>query len=224
MGLRVSLSSLYLNAGFVRLWINSMSELTVKPLKYKELPGLSERQLAEHHDVLYAGYVKKVNEIRAALAAVDLAKANGTYSELRELKVEEGFALNGVKLHEAYFDNMTAQGQQPSGAAADWIAQDFGSYEKWAADFAACGLAARGWVVLAFDLADGKLHNYVCDVHNQGGVWGSVPLLVLDVYEHAYFLDYATARKKYVDGFMTNLDWNVANGLIAKYDLKKHRT
>ena len=190
-----------------------MSELQVKPLNYKELPGLSERQLSEHHDVLYAGYVKKVNEIRAALATVDLSKSNGTYSDLRELKVEEGFALNGVKLHEAYFDNMTPQGQQPAGDIADWIA----------ADFAACGLAARGWVVLAFDLADGKLHNYVCDIHNQGGVWGAIPLLVLDVYEHAYFLDYATARKKYVDGFMTNLDWNVANGLIAKYGLMKHR-
>ncbi|HTK04284.1 MAG TPA: Fe-Mn family superoxide dismutase [Candidatus Eisenbacteria bacterium] len=200
-----------------------MSELQVKPLNYKELPGLSERQLSEHHDVLYAGYVKKVNEIRAALANVDLSKSNGTYSDLRELKVEEGFALNGVKLHEAYFDNMTPQGQQPAGDIAGWIAADFGSYEKWAADFAACGLAARGWVVLAFDLADGKLHNYVCDIHNQGGVWGAIPLLVLDVYEHAYFLDYATARKKYVDGFMTNLDWNVANGLIAKYELNKHR-
>ena len=131
-----------------------MSELTVKPLKYKELPGLSERQLAEHHDVLYAGYVKKVNEIRLALQGVDLSKANGTYSDLRELKVEEGFALNGVKLHEAYFDNMTPQGQQPTGPVAEWLAQDFGSLEKWAADFAACGLAARGWVVLAFDLTD----------------------------------------------------------------------
>lgn len=200
-----------------------MSELTVKPLKYKSLPGLTEKQLAEHHDVLYAGYVKKVNEIRAALATVDLSKANGTYSDLRELKVEEGFAVNGVKLHEAYFENMAEKGQQPTGTLAQWIAADFGSYEKWAADFAACGLAARGWVVLAFDFADGKLHNYVCDVHNQGGVWGAVPLLVLDVYEHAYFLDYATARKKYVDSFMAALDWDVVDALVEKYDLMKHR-
>ncbi len=200
-----------------------MQELTVRPLKYKELPGLSEKQLAEHHDVLYAGYVKKVNEIRTALASVDLSKANGTFSDLRELKVEEGFALNGVKLHEAYFDNMTPTGGAPSGVVAEWIAADFGSYEKWAADFAACGLAARGWVVLAFDFSDGKLHNYVCDIHNQGGIWGAIPLLVLDVYEHAYFLDYATARKKYVDGFMMNLDWSVADGIVAQYTLATHR-
>ncbi len=200
-----------------------MAELSIKPLKYKELPGLSEKQLAEHHDVLYAGYVKKVNEIRAALAGVDPSKANATYSDLRELKVEEGFALNGVKLHEGYFDNMTPASTPPHGAAAEWIKEDFGSYEKWAENFGACGIAARGWAVLAFDLDDGKLHNYVCDVHNQGGVWGAIPLLVLDVYEHAYFLDYATARKKYVDVFMTNLDWDVPNGVIEKYNLKKYR-
>lgn len=200
-----------------------MSDLQVKPLKYKDLPGLSEKQLAEHHDVLYAGYVKKVGEIRAALAGVDLSKANATYSELRELKIEEGFALNGVKLHEAYFDNMTTTAGIPTGVCADWIAADFGSYEKWAADFAACGLASRGWVVLAFDFIDGKLHNYVCDIHNQGGIWSAIPLLVLDVYEHAYFLDYATARKKYVDSFMGHLDWSVANELIAKHGLAVHR-
>ena len=70
---------------------------------------------------------------------------------------------------------------------------------------------------------DGKLHNYVCDIHNQGGIWGCIPLLVLDVYEHAYFLDYATARKKYIDGFMQNLDWSVAVGIAEKYQLTKYR-
>lgn len=199
-----------------------MSELTVKPLAYKELPGLSEKQLAEHHG-LYAGYVKKVGEIRAALAGVDLSKANGTYSDLRELKIEEGFAVNGVKLHEAYFGNMTAAADQPSGLVAEWIAQDFGSVEKWAAEFAACGLAARGWAVLAFDFLDGKLHNYACDVHNQGGIWGAIPLLVLDVYEHAYLIDYATARKKYVDAFMPLLDWSAPNAIIAAHGLDAHR-
>ncbi len=201
-----------------------MSEFTVQPLKYKELPGLSEKQLSEHHDVLYVGYVKKVNEIRAALAAADQGKANATHSDWRELKIEEGFAVNGVVLHERYFDGLTANGSAPAGAVADLINQDFGSLDKWAAEITACGLAARGWVVLAFDLKDGKLHNYVCDLHNQGGVWGAIPLLVLDVYEHAYFLDYATARKKYLETFLKNLDWSGANAIIEKYGLLKHRT
>jgi Fe-Mn family superoxide dismutase len=201
-----------------------MAELQPKPLKYKELPGLSEKQLAEHHDVLYAGYVKKVNELRAKLAGVDLANVNATYSDLREMKVEETFALNGVKLHERYFDNLGGPGGAPSGPVAELIAADFGSYEKWAAEFAACGLAARGWVVLAYDLDENRLMNVVCDVHNQGGIWNCVPLLVLDVYEHAYFIDYATARKKYVETFMKDVDWAPANAMIEKLDLMKFRS
>jgi len=201
-----------------------MPEFTVQPLKYQELPGLSEKQLSEHHDVLYAGYVKKVNEIRAALAAADLTKANATHSDWRELKIEEGFAVNGVVLHERYFDGMKAGGAAPAGAIADLLARDFGSADKWAVEITACGLAARGWAVLAFDLKDGRLHNYVCDVHNQGGVWGAIPLLVLDVYEHAYFLDYATARKKYLETFLKNVDWSAANAVIEKFGLLKYRS
>jgi Fe-Mn family superoxide dismutase len=200
-----------------------MSELTVKPLKYKELPGLTEKQLAEHHDVLYAGYVKKVGELREAFKNTDLSKANGTYAEVRELKLEEGFALNAVKLHEAYFDNMVAGGNKPEGVLAEWIDADFGSYDAWVAQAASLGLASRGWVVLAFDMESGKLHNFLCDAHNQGGIWSAVPIMVLDVYEHAYFLDYATGRKKYIESFMGNLDWTVGAANIEKYGLTKLR-
>ena len=82
----------------------------IKPLKYKELKGLSEKQLSEHHDVLYVGYIKKISEIEEKLKNVDLSSANATHSDLRELKMEETFALNGVKLHEGYFENMTPEG------------------------------------------------------------------------------------------------------------------
>ena len=198
-----------------------MNEITLKPLKYRELPGLSERQLAEHHDVLYAGYVKKLGEIRGTLGSVDLGKANATHSDLRELKVEETFALNGAVLHERYFDGLKAGGSKPEGRIAELLARDLGSYEKWAAEIAACGIAARGWVVLAYDLNDGRLHKYVCDVHTQGGVWGAIPLLVLDVYEHAYFLDHATARKKYIEIFLQNLDWSVPNAILEKFGLPR---
>ncbi len=197
-----------------------MPELETKPLKYKELPGLSEKQLSEHHDVLYAGYVKKTNEIRAKLANVDLSTANATYSDLRELKAEETFALNGVKLHERYFDNLGGPGGAPAGAIADMLMRDFGSFEKWAAEFSACGMASRGWTVLAYDLEEKRLMNILCDVHHQGGIWGAVPVLVLDVYEHAYFIDYATGKKKYVETFMANIDWSAANVQLEKFDLK----
>ncbi len=198
-------------------------ELQPKALKYKKLDGLSEKQLSEHHDVLYAGYVKKVNEIRSKLINVDKTTTNATYSDLRELKVEESFALNGVKLHEGYFDNMGGKGGKATGDVAKWIESDFESYEKWEDEFRALGIAARGWVVLAFDLDDGMLHNYICDVHNQGGIWNCVPLLILDVYEHAYFIDYGTGRKSYIETFMKNIDWSFVNSLIKKFNINKMR-
>jgi len=198
-------------------------ELQPKALKYKKLDGLSEKQLSEHHDVLYAGYVKKVNEIRSKLMNVDKTTTNATYSDLRELKVEESFALNGVKLHEGYFDNMGGKGGKASGDVGKWIESDFESYEKWEEEFRALGIAARGWVVLAFDLDDGMLHNYICDVHNQGGIWNCVPLLILDVYEHAYFIDYGTGRKAYIETFMKTIDWSFVNSLIKKFNINKMR-
>ena len=183
-----------------------------KPLTYKALQGLTEKQLAEHHDVLYVGYVKKTDEIREKLKTVDLTKANGTYADLRELKLEEGFAVNGVRLHEGYFSSMGGNGSKPTGNLLKMIEKDFGSYEHWEAEFKAMGLAARGWVVLAYDWEDMKLHNYLCDAHNQGGVWGCSTLLILDVYEHAYFLDYGTKRKGYIEAFMKNVDWKHSEG------------
>lgn len=196
----------------------------VKPLKYKQLEGLSEKQLKEHHDVLYAGYCKKLDEIRTKLPAVDRTTPNATFSDLRELKLEETFAVNGVKLHEFYFDNMTEQGSTtPTGIIANWITKDFGSIEKWQEDFKASGIAARGWVVLALDLDDGKLHTYICDTHNQGGVWNAIALLVMDVFEHAYFIDYATGRKAYIEAFCKTIDWNEVNSRIAMFGLDKFK-
>ncbi len=192
-----------------------MTELQIKPLKYKQLNGLSEKQLSEHHDVLYTGYVKKVNEIRQKLQTVDKTTANATYSDLRELKAEESFALNGVKLHEGYFDNLGGKGGLPIGKISELIKRDFSSEEAWQEEFKALGVCARGWVVLAYDWDDQKLHNYTCDAHNQGGIWNCSPLLILDVYEHAYFIDYQTGRKKYIDAFMQNIDWNQVNSIIS---------
>lgn len=192
-----------------------MPERQVKPLKYKSLPGLSEKQLSEHHSVLYAGYVKKINEINQKMETAAPAEANATFSLIRELKLEETFALNAIKLHEGYFDNMGGDGVA-KGSIKDVLAKDFGSFEKWEEQFKAMGIAARGWVVLAYDLEDGKLHNYLCDVHNQGGVWGAIPILILDVYEHAYFLDYGTGRKAYIEAFMKTVEWKEVDNRYQK--------
>jgi superoxide dismutase, Fe-Mn family len=195
----------------------------IKPLKYTKLDGLSEKQLSEHHDVLYAGYVKKIAEIEEKLESVDLTTANQTFSSLRELKSEETFALNGVKLHEGYFDNMCPQADPPAGGPSgkikELIEHDFGSYEKWAEEFAALGLAARGWVVLCYDLDEKRLKNIICDSHNQGGLWNSITVLVMDVYEHAYFIDYRTARKAYIEAFMKNIDWKFVDMKMSEFSL-----
>lgn len=190
--------------------------LEVKSLKYKSLPGLSEKQLSEHHDVLYAGYVNKYNEIAEKIGSVDLTTANATYSDLRELFAEKSFALNGVKLHEAYFDNMTDKPSECKGKIKQMIEARWGSYQKWADEFMALGLAARGWVVLVYDYNLGTLENYIFDAHNQGGIADTELVLVMDVYEHAYFVDYATARKDYIAAFMKLIDWGVVNSKVEQ--------
>jgi superoxide dismutase, Fe-Mn family len=195
-----------------------MKELTVKPLKYKALPGLSEKLLSEHHDVLYAGYVKKLNEIRVKLDGADRTEANASYSLFGELKREETFTANAIKLHEAYFETLGGNGQ-PTGAILEMINNDCGGIDTWRAEMTAAGIAARGWVVAAYDLDLSCLVTYICDSHNLGCIWNAVPLIVLDVYEHAYYLDYATGRKGYIEVFLNNLDFAYANGVIERMSL-----
>lgn len=175
--------------------------------------GISRRTHEEHYE-LYKGYVGKVNEIRGKLAALgvpDPAKANQTYSDLRELKVEYTFALGGVKNHELYFGNLGGKGGEPDGPVADAIKTAFGSFDGWKADLKATGAAARGWVWLAQDHSDGSLFNYLGDAQNTFPVWDATPILGLDVYEHAYFIDFGRARGKYIDAFLQVIDWEAVN-------------
>ena len=174
------------------------------------LRGISEKTLTVHHDRLYAGYVNKRNEIEQALPRADRSKAAQTYSEYRALKLEETFNADGQILHELYFDCLGGNGQ-PTGTFVDKAKQDFGSWEAFIEDATACAMAARGWAVTAFDPTDGKVHNFLCDVHNQGGVWGTIPLFTIDSYEHAYFMDYAQDRKAYIEALWKNVDWGAVN-------------
>jgi Fe-Mn family superoxide dismutase len=187
----------------------------------KELSGISKKQIEQHHDVLYKGYVNKLNEIESKLPTALTAEANATYSLIRELKREEVFATQAIRLHEGYFENLGGDGV-PKGIVQDLIKEDFGSYAKWEEEFRALGMAARGWVVLAFDWADKKLRNYLSDIHSDG-VWSCFPLLILDVYEHAYFVDYGTGRKAYIEAFMKNVNWDVVNQRARELNLLEHR-
>jgi superoxide dismutase, Fe-Mn family len=189
----------------------------LKPTLY-ELDGIS-RATVEAHYKLYQGYVAKRNEILGRLAEVDLTKANQVYSELRALKVDLTFAIGGIKNHELYFDHLGGHGGDPDGPIGALIRRDFGSIDAWRADLTATGMAGRGWAWTAYDWDEQRLFNYIGDAQNTFPVWNAAPLVALDVYEHAYFLDYQTDRASYIDAFLNNLDWSVVNGWVDGYGI-----
>ena len=181
-----------------------------------ELDGIS-RASVEAHYRLYEGYVSKRNQILRELDGVDLDAANQVYSELRALKIDLTFAIGGIKNHELYFDHLGGDGGDPSGAFRELAQRDFGSVDTWRADLRATGMAARGWAWTAYDWDEGRLFNYIGDAQNTFPVWNATPLVALDVYEHAYFMDYQTDRASYIDAFLENLDWGVVNGWVEAY-------
>ncbi len=191
-----------------------------KKFELKGLDGISENQISQHRDILYAGYVNKLNEIEERLKTVDISKANQIFSDLRALKADETFALNGVIFHELYFENLGGKNLKPKGELSDLIAKEFGSFDKWSDNFKACGLSARGWVLMGINTYDGKIHNYCLDTHNFNVPASFIPMLVMDVYEHAYTIDYGVKRQPYIDAFMKNIDWNVCMRRLEKADMK----
>lgn len=162
-----------------------------------------------HHDTHYAGYVNKRNEIEKELTTVDRTKANANYSLFRSLKVEETWNGNGMILHEVYWDTMGGDGKQSDDMnIVKQLTSDFGSFQAWKEDFVATGKAGRGWVVLVVDtLTDGKLRNVLYDVHNQGGLVGSMPLIAADTFEHAYYHKFGPDRASYLNALLDNIDW-----------------
>ena len=197
------------------------NEYQAKPLPFnKELIGISKKTIEIHHDKLYAGYVAKLNEINKKLEAARdneelKAAANQSYSDLRALRIGETFSVNGVYLHEAYFNVLGGDGMS-NGALKEAIEAKWGTMEKFISIFSATGMSVRGWVVLAYDANVNEMKIYGADSHNQGGVWGCIPIIVLDVYEHAYFIDYGSDRKKYIVDFWKNLDWSAAGAIYEK--------
>jgi Fe-Mn family superoxide dismutase len=196
-------------------------EISARELKpaLLELDGIS-RETIEAHYKLYQGYVNKRNEILGALAGVDLASANQVYSEVRALKVDLTFAIGGIKNHEIYFEHLGGIGGDPAGLFGDLVRRDFGSVAEWREDLRATGMAARGWAWTAYDWDEGRLFNYLGDAQNTFPVWNATPLVALDVYEHAYFVDYGTDRASYIDAFFNNLDYAVVNDWAQRYGIR----
>ena len=177
--------------------------------------AISKKQYDIHLE-LYDGYVNKINEIwRELQTDPQREKANATYSKYRGLKKGETYALDGVILHELYFENLGGTNNTPSGAALELINRYFGSYDNWKSDFIACGKAARGWSILAYDQRSKSLHNILCDAHDEGAIWNAYPILIMDVYEHAYYVDYPNKKDEYINKFLMNINWEAVNRRAA---------
>jgi superoxide dismutase, Fe-Mn family len=183
----------------------------IKPLPFdpKSVKGLSEKLLVSHYENNYSGAAKRLNAITAQLAELDFAKAPGF--AVNGLKREQLIAMNSMILHEAYFDCLGGVGQ-PGGALADAIARDFGSVERWRGEFAAIGKAeggGSGWTILAYSPRDKRLVNHWSADHTTN-LAGGRPIVVLDMYEHAYHMDYGAKAGAYVDAFMEGITWENA--------------
>lgn len=186
--------------------------------KFDQIPWLTTDQITEHL-TLYQGYVAKRNEIEQKLDTFDTTKPmNATYSEFRSLKVAESFAWNAKILHELYFENISGKkSSRPGDQMMKLILEAFGSFDAYKNDLNACGLSARGWVITVYCLEDNRIRNFTLDAHNQTVPILVMPLLVLDVYEHAYFIDFGTKRASYIQLFENNINWDVVEQRITKW-------
>lgn len=170
--------------------------------------GFSDKLLTNHF-TLYQGYVANTNKVADALASL-LKEGKAATPEFAELKRRFGWEFNGLVLHEYYFGNMTKGGASIDKASplCKKIAGDFGSFEAWEADFKATGgMRGIGWVALCFEPRGGRLFNTWVGEHDVGHLAGASPLLIMDVFEHAFMVDYGLKRADYIGAFFKAVDW-----------------
>jgi Fe-Mn family superoxide dismutase len=178
-------------------------------------PGFSDA-LLKNHFTLYEGYVKNTNTVLEKLEA--LAKEDKrTTPEYSELKRRFGWEWDGMRLHELYFGNMKNGGEalDAGSALAAMIAKQWGSFEAWEKGFKATGaMRGIGWVILAYDKESNRLFNIWVNEHDVGHLAGATPLLVMDVFEHAFMLDYGLKRADYISAFWNSISWEVVSGRL----------
>lgn len=183
-----------------------------KPLRHREIPGfLSAAQIAPHHTAHYGGALKAFVDVEQKL---EQSFAQGTpiepaaFERMKQIQSSRG---NSVILHEFYFDGLALQATDPPEDIKSAIAKRFGSVDRWAADFVASAKAAAGWAMLVLHPVNRRLYNVVSDEHAQGPLWLAMPLVVIDTYEHAFYIDYHNKKAEYVEKFLTFIDWKEAN-------------
>jgi Fe-Mn family superoxide dismutase len=194
-------------------------QIRALPFDPAGLRGLSEKLIVSHHQNNYTGAAKRLNAIRAQLAGTAFAQAPGF--QLNGLKREELIATNSVLLHELYFAGLGGDGVSMAPAMKLALDASFGSFERWREEFVSCAKAlggGSGWMLLVFQPREGTLVNQWAADHTHA-IAGGVPVLALDMYEHAYHLDHGAAAGAYVDAFMGNIDWD---GVYERYQAAVH--
>jgi Fe-Mn family superoxide dismutase len=176
--------------------------------------GFSET-LLKNHFTLYQGYVTNTNKVLDTLAQMVKDDKAGT-PEFAELKRRLGWEFNGMRLHEYYFENLGGKEEiKKDGKLAKKIAEDFGSYELWEKEFRAMGaMRGIGWVVLYQDITNGRLINFWINEHDVSHPAGCNPLLIMDVFEHAFMVDYGLKRADYIGAFFKNINWSALEARI----------
>lgn len=205
---RVEMRSLSILGSFAER--NSM----INAVRFSHTPDITvvnQRQFELHYG-LYKNYVNSINKLTCEIehASEDIKEeANTTNGLFRSLKRGETYALNGVILHELYFRNMGGTTSAPKEQLKAALEERFGSVDKWREDFVATAKASRGWTILVYDERGKCLRNILLDGHDEGMVAFAHPLLVLDMYEHAYFFQYGSNRGAYIEAFMQNIHWDI---------------
>ena len=193
----------------------------------KELDGISKKTMDDPYK-LYEGYCKKTTECRKILNEFDYSEIEGNqvYSPLRSVSVDYTFALLGYKHHDLYFGHLGGGGGEPEGRFAELIEDEFkpGGIAGWKDAVRKAASSARGWVMVGYDLNDGSIFNYIMDTQNLWAVYNMVPVLAIDVYEHAYARDFGATpdgRGEYVEAFFRNLDWDHVNRQLSQAEAAK---
>lgn len=187
---------------------------------YNDTITVVSKKQFDAHKSLYSGYVSKTNEITDILETNgQRPTANSTYSHYRGLKQGETFAIDGVILHELYFENIGGLKIPTPQIFLRIVNKYFGSFDNWKDDFIACATASRGWCVFSYEQRTRSFRNFSQDFHNEGVVVSAYPILVIDMYEHAYFFDYLTNKNAYIINFLSNINWAAVENRMSRLQI-----
>jgi superoxide dismutase, Fe-Mn family len=191
----------------------------LKPLKFEAIPGLlTKAQVTPHYQAHYGGALKRLVTIEENLDKLHAGKEPIGGDAFTLMQKDRVNRMNSVLLHELYFDGLTPKPGIPREDIRMALSRRFGSFDRWVEDFKASCMVANGWGILARDVVNSKLYNVASDLHEVGVIWLGQPLVVCDVYEHAFYVDYLNRKQDYVNKFVEFLDWDEINNRWVALD------